>query len=350
MRWRARPDPHGKVMLRGTQVVNLRWLLTAALFAVGPIGCSGDGSSNSFTYGSGSESVHVAYDPGAPGHVFDSAVVTLALRPAEPLPHDSLALELMPARGGWCMPVDSFLVLDASGWYRARVRMRPTAPGNYVVRWQSHPFTGFTFYFVARYDSAGQLTMAGDAIDTTLADPPLLLRDTMELVFTYWPHVWYRRVQIIRRADTPRTFYVITQSLQRAPGVSGRTLRPTANLRLDAGFPLRTRTWDRPGWVVDTLSVWVRDTLVAALEWSYDEWVENWEKNYTLFRDWKHDRHPDIYFQVDREGHLAALWTERPPGPYIAAKMTTVLSEPDFETEKKAFIRGGPPPGSPDPR
>ena len=95
---------------------------------------------------------------------------------------------------------------------------------------------------------------------------------------------------------------------------------------------------------MDTLSVWVRDTLVAAIEWSYDEWVNNWEKNYTLFRDWKHEHHPDIYFKVDTLGHLSRVWLGRPAGEYICAKMTVIESQPDFDSLKQAFIRGEPTP------
>jgi hypothetical protein len=333
-------------MMSTFRTVRLLPALPVALVALVLCGCGGGESGDYFTYGSATDTVLVAYQPGPPARVFDSSLVVLALKPRGELTTDSLALELMPARGGWCVPVDSFLVRDSAGWYRARVWMRPTAPGNFVLRWQTNPFSGFTFYLVARYDSLGQLATFGDQLDSTLVDPPLLLRDTMELVFTYWPHVWYRRVHFIRRADTPRTYYVITQSLQREAGVSGRALRPTANLRLDPRFPLRTRRWDQAGWVVDTLSVWVRDTLVASIDWSYNEWVNNWEKNYTLFRDWTHEHHPDLYFQIDTAGHLAAMWTHRPAGRYIAAKLNTLTSEPDFESVKKDFIRGDPPPSA----
>lgn len=306
-------------------------------------GCSIDEPSGTFTYRSTTDSVKVAYLPGPPAAVFDSELVVLALKPLQVMQTDSLALEVMPARGGWCLPADSFLVRDSSGWYRAQVWMRPTQPGTFVVRWQTYPFTGFTYYLVARYDSAGQLAEVGNVLDSLIVDPPPLVRDTMELVFTYWPHVWYRRVHLIRRADTPRTFYVITQTLMRSAGVSGREMHPTANLVLSPAYPLTTKVWDKPGWVVDTLSVWVRDTLVASIDWSYTEWVDNWEKNYTLFRDWEHKRHPDIYFEVDPSGHLNSVWTRRPLGKYIAAKLSTVVSEPDFEALKKAFIRGDRP-------
>jgi hypothetical protein len=147
----------------------------------------------------------------------------------------------------------------------------------------------------------------------------------------------------------PRTYYIITQSLMRSAGVSGRELHPTANLVLDPGWPITTRRWDGPGWLVDTLSVWVRDTLVASIDWSYTEWVDNWEKNYTLFRNWEHTRHPDIYFQVDPAGHLRHVWTRRPLGMYIAAKLSSIVSEPVFEAQKQAFIKGDRPGLSPGP-
>jgi len=315
-------------------------MLLACVYAGG---CSLRDPQVTFEYRSTTDHVKVAYLPGPPDRVFDSALVTLALKPVANLETDSLAVELMPARGGWCLPADSLLVRDADGWYKGDVWMRPTRPGPFVLRWQTVPFTGFTYYLVAQYDSAGQLTGVSNEIDSAGASLPFLVRDTMEFDFTYWPHVWYRRVHFIKRADTPRTFYVITQTLMRSAGVSGREMHPTANLVLDPAYPLSTRRWDKPGWVVDTLSVWVRDTLVASIDWRYTEGVDSWERNYALFRKWEHDRHPDIYFEVDPAGHLKSVWIHRPLGKYIAAKLNTIVSKPDYETEKSAFIKGSPP-------
>jgi hypothetical protein len=131
---------------------------------------------------------------------------------------------------------------------------------------------------------------------------------------------------------------LITQSLQRGAGVSGRTLRATANLRFDPEYPLRTRRWDEPGWVIDTLSVWVRDTLVAWVAWSYDEFVEDWEPRASLFRSWQHPQTPEIYFQVDSDGHLTGVWEESPAGKYIAAKMLYDTSRPAFSVVKREFV------------
>ena len=111
--------------------------------------CTGGDIPDAFSYVSSTDDVRVAYLPGPPSAVFDSALVVLALRPEKELQVDSLALEIMPARGGWCLPVDSVLVRDSEGWFRGQVWMRPTQPGAYVVRWQTHPFTGFTYYLVA---------------------------------------------------------------------------------------------------------------------------------------------------------------------------------------------------------
>ena len=95
-------------------------LLALAVVALALGGaCSVEDTSGSFLYRSSTDSVRVAYVPGPPAAVYDSAVVVLALKPLQTMNTDSLALELMPARGGWCLPLDSFLVRDSSGWYRA---------------------------------------------------------------------------------------------------------------------------------------------------------------------------------------------------------------------------------------
>ena len=98
--------------------------------------------------------------------------------------------------------------------------------------------------------------------------------------------------------------------------------------------------------MVDTLSVWVRDTLVAWMAWTYDEFVDNWEKNATLFRDWQYKRQPELFFQVDANVHMSQVWTSEPQGVYIAARMYADTSLPAFDSLKRAFIYG-PVPASP---
>jgi hypothetical protein len=301
-------------------------------------GCSEDHDPGTFEYRSATDDVEIRYAPGPPQHVYDSALIEVALKPKQAPATDSLALELLPARGGWTMPSDSFFVRDAEGWYRAHVWIRPTETGEFVLRWQTAPFTGFTFHMVAHYDITGQLTDWGNLPGEAPVLSTLVLRDTMEVVYSYWPHVWYRRIHLVRRPDSARTYYIITQSLHRRAGVSGREIWPTANLSFDSAYALRTRRWDSVGWVVDTLCVTVRDTLVASIDWSYKEFVDNWEKNYSLFRNWEHERSPDLYFQLDTGGHIRNVWKQKPADRYIAAKLHKIVSLPDYDSLHSAFI------------
>jgi hypothetical protein len=236
--------------------------------------------------------------------------------------------------------MDTFLVRDSSGWYRALTWVRPTEPGQFVLRWQTDPFTGFTYYLSAWYDSSGALFHWDHQPDHVSLNAPLWVQDTMELTYQFWPNVWYRRVHFVKRAEAPREFWVITQSLQRGAGVSGRILRATANLTFDPQYPLRTQRWDRPGWVIDTLCIQVRDTLVAWLAWSYEEFVEDWEPRESLFRTWDHPGRPEVYFQVDADGHLMGVWKRSPQDKYIAAKMLFDTSKPAFTVVKREFVAG----------
>lgn len=310
----------------------------SAVLAVSLAACSDTRDPSTFEYRSATDDVEIRYHPGPPERVYDSTLLELALRPRQAPDTDSLALELLPARGGWTMPSDSFLIRDAEGWYRAHIWVRPTETGEFVLRWQTAPFTGFTFHMVARYDITGQLSDWGNLPAEAPVPATLVLRDTMEVVYSYWPHVWYRRIHLIRRPDSARSYYIITQSLQRRAGVSGRVIWPTANLKFDSLYALRTRRWDSAGWVVDTLGVTVRDTLIASIDWSYKEFVDNWEKNYSLFRNWEHERTPDLYFQLDTAGHIKNVWKQKPPERYIAAKLNKIVSTPDYDSLHSAFV------------
>lgn len=315
----------------------IRYGMGAGLLFLVFAACSDKVGEREFQLTRGSDTVTLAYDPGPPSHVFDSTIVSVAIRPARDPGQDSLIFELLPAQGGWARALDSFLVRDTAGWYRARVWLRPTQPGQFVLRWQTVPFTGFTYYLSAWYDSLGEITAWDEVPDHLSSADPLLVSDTMELVFGYWPHVWYRRVHFVAHPEIARTFWVITESLQRGAGVSSRICRSTANLTLSKQFPLRTRIWDKAGWVTDTLQIRIRDTLVAWLSWHYEEFVENWEKSNLLFRSWEHES-PEVYFQTDRDGHLLHVWKSEPQGKYIAAKMVSDTSRPDFDSLKKYFI------------
>jgi hypothetical protein len=319
-----------KTQLAGS-ILSVAWLLVAGC------GTGSEGPGRVFDYRNEVDSVRVAYSPGPPAQVFDSSLVGVAVLPGGELGTDSLFFDLLPAEGGWSLAVDPYLVRDSTGWYRGAVWMRPTERGQYVLRWQTVPFTGFTFYLSAWYDMAGRLARWDQEPKRIPGTVPLLVRDTMEIVFQRWPHVWYRRVHLVHRGDM--TYWVITQSLQRSAGVSGRRLRYTANLTFDPQYPLRTRVWDEAGWVTDTVLVRLRDTLVAWLVWDYEEFVENWEKGYSLFRDWQHVKTPEFYFQADPQGHLVGVWRNKPEGKYIAAKMYADTSRPDFDSLKRDFIR-----------
>jgi hypothetical protein len=280
-----------------------------------------------------------------PALVFDSVRMELELLPGQGVPVDSLGFELLPAENGWCRAEGTQLKKNPDGWYRGAFWMRPTVPGQFVVSWQTSPFTGFTFYLAARYDSTGHLVDWSETPTLGYPSYPLVVRDTMEIVYRRWPQVWARRLHFVRRDDAPREFYLITQSWERSRGVSGRRFEYSANLVPNPQFPLRSRSWEAPGWVVDTLSVWVRDTLVAWVAWSYDEFVDNWERNTTLFRDWQHTRQPELFFKIDTLVHLAKVWTKEPANEYIAARMYADTSKPAFDSLKRAFMYG--PTGAP---
>jgi hypothetical protein len=316
--------------------------VAVAIFLLSQLSCgSGDGVGGGKTVRYEGETgwAEVSYSTSPPEHAFDSVKVNVGIRVSRDLETDSLAFEMLPAQSGWARAVDTMLVRDAEGWYRSAIWICPTEAGQFVLSWQTLPFTGFTYYLAARYDSLGQLVEWDEVPDPRYPPYPALVRDTMEVVYRFWPHVWYRRVHLVKRTDAPREWYVITQSYQRGPGVSGRILGYSANLKTSPDFPLRTRQWDEAGWVVDTASIWVRDTLVSWLAWTYDEFLDNWESNYSLFREWKHDRQPELYFQLDANGHMKDLWTFKPEGKYIAAKMYADTSRPSFDSLKKAFIR-----------
>jgi len=293
-----------------------------------------------FTLGRGEDSVVVSYAPGPPENVYDSLLVEIELSSNKDPGTDRLFLELLPAQGGWSRVVDSFLVRDTDATYRARVWLGPTFPGQYVLCWQTDPFTGHTYYLSAWYDSTGRLTQWDHEPDEVASGRLPLVRDTMELTYQFWPEVLYRRVHLQRRTDTQRVFWVITESLYRSAGLSSRVVGGTYNLRFDPAYPNRTRRWSGPGWVVDTLSVWVRDTLVAQLMWTYEEFAENWQQGELLFREWQHDLRPRFYFQVDGNGHLMGVWPAKPQGKYIAARAPTDTSKPAWETLKRAFVKG----------
>jgi hypothetical protein len=311
-------------------------------------GCGGTGSRSDgvFTLQSESAFAEFGYAPAPPQHVFDSARIEVRLKPRDLPGTDTLRFELLPAENGWSRAETATLVKDSQGWYRGALWMCPTVPGQFVTSWQTDPFTGFTYYLAARYDSLGQLLDWDDNPKMGYPNHPLLVRDTMEVVYRLWPQVWARRVHFEKRTDVPREFYLITESFYRSRGVSGRHFEYSANLVPSPDFPLRTRQWEEPGWVVDTLSVWVRDTLVAWVAWSYDEFVDNWEKNTTLFRDWQYKRQPELYFKTDFAAHLSQVWTVQPEGQYVAAKMYADTSQPAFDSLKRAFMYG-PVPAAP---
>lgn len=310
-----------------------------ALWVQGCGGLSSD-ADRTFHYGHETSEAEVRYSPAPPKRLFDSTLMEVRVKPRDYPGTDSLVFELLPAENGWNRALSSHLIKDSAGWYRGAWWMCPTIPGQFVTSWQTIPFTGFTFYLAARYDSVGRLLDWSEKPQIGYPVWPFLVRDTMEVVYRFWPQVWTRRVHFELRADAPREFYLITQSFQRSRGVSGRRLEYSANLTINPEFPLRTRQWEEPGWVVDTLSVWVRDTLVAWVAWTYDEFVDNWEKNATLFRDWQHKRQPELYFKTDLFAHLTHVWTVQPEGQYVAAKMYADTSQPAFDSLKRAFIYG----------
>lgn len=349
-RLRVQHEGMESTMRRITQIVVVAAVLVGIL-ALAP-SCSprqGDGSAKEFRVESKLESARIRYAPSPPTHVYDSVQVEIALSHDPSLPEDSLALELLPARGGWSMPVDSFLVRDTEGWYRGRIWVCPTESGEFLVRWQTYPFTGFTFHLAARYDSSGTLRNWDNEPVAEGPNEYLVPRDTMEFVYTYWPHVWYRRVHLIRRPDMQNTYWIITQSLERSAGVSAREIWPSANLTLDSAYPLRPGRWSHPGWVVDTLLVTVRrDTMVASIDWTYQEFVDNWEKNYSLFRDWEHKRSPNIHFQLNTDGHVIWASKHMVGTRRNAAKLAKVAASPPFDSLRDAFIKSPPAAGDTD--
>jgi hypothetical protein len=317
------------------------------LLLVAAWGCRGaDGPGRTFEFKSESSEARVRYLPDPPARVFDSLLLTVQLEPDTSVRAESLVFELLPAENGWCRAVTSHLRKRADGWFEGSFWMRPTVPGQYVASWQTAPFTGFTFYLAVRYDSLGQLLDWDEKPQLGYPVWPFVVRDTMEIVYRHWPQVWSRRLHLVRRTDAPKEFFLITQSYQRSRGVSARRFEYSANLVPSPHYPLRSQAWDSAGWVVDTLSVWVRDTLVAWVAWSYDEIVDNWEHNTTLFRDWQHRRQPELYFKVDLLSHLTHVWSVQPADQYVAAKMYADTSRPAFDSLKRAFIYG-PSPGAP---
>ena len=327
--------------VRLPHIAGLAVLCFLALLACGP--STEPETGRTFELTKGNSVVRVRYLNAPPAQVFDSIIMSLQLLPDSSVREESLSFELLPAENGWCRAETSHLYRNPEGWYEGSFWVRPTVPGQFVLSWQTVPFTGHTFYLAARYDSLGHLEEWSDRPMVKHPVWPLIVRDTMEVVYRVWPQVWTRRVHFVRRTDAPKEFYVITESYQRSRGVSGRRLEYSANLIPRPEFPLRSRTWEEPGWVVDTLSLWVRDTLVAWVAWSYDEMVDNWEKNTTLFRDWHHKRWPELYFKVDLLSHLTNVWIEEPADQYIAAKMYADTSKPAIDALKKAFITGAPP-------
>lgn len=320
----------------------------AALVSLTLFGCrtTPEEPGATFELESGGSKARVRYLDPPPSRVFDSALVRFALQPDSSVQAESLSFELLPAENGWCRTETPYLRKNPEGWFEGSFWMRPTIPGQFVLSWQTIPFTGYTFYLAARYDSLGQMIDWNDKPQVDYPAGPILVRDTMELVYRAWPQVWTRRLHLIRRMDASKEFYLITQTYQRSRGVSGRRFEYSANLVPKPEFPLLSRKWEQPGWVVDTLSVWVRDTLVAWVAWSYDEFVDNWERNTSLFREWQHKRSPELYFKVDALSHLTNVWSVQPQGEYIAAKMYADTSLPAFDLLRREFIRA-PSPASP---
>jgi len=285
----------------------------------------------------------VSYTPGPPQQLYDSTVIEIGIKPKTEPEDSTLLLELLPSRAGWSIALDTVMKRGEDGWYRASAWVCPTEPGEYTVRWQTSPFTGFTFYLAARYDSAGQLIDWDNAPVATAPELELYPRDTMEFAFYYWPHVLYRRVHLIRASEQANVYWIVTQSLYRSAGAETRSMWPSANLTFDERYPLRTRQWSHAGWVADTLLATVRaDTMVATIDWSYQGIGDNWERNTTLFREWQYDRTPKIYFQLNSEGHIVWASKEKPAKRRVAAQLHTVESDVDYETAKNRF-RSTPP-------
>lgn len=322
----------------------LRWLYGAVAFvpALMALSCasgSSDKAGKEFEYSTHLDSVKLRYSPGLPKHLFDSSIIEISLR-HDPTPEtDSLMLEWLPSRSGWSLPTDSFMVRDSTGWYHASVWVCPTEPGELLLRWQTSPFTGFTYHLAARYDSTGTLVDWDDRPVATAPEPNLVVRDTMEFVFyRYWPHVFYRRIHLIRNPDQANTYWIITQSLYRTAGASARSIWPSANLTFDERFPLRTRLWVQGGWVSDTLLATVRnDTMVATIDWTYQTIGDNWEKNTTLFREWDYRRKPRIFFQLDADGHIKWASLQRPTDRRMAAQLKPVDSAPGYDEIARTF-------------
>lgn len=309
------------------------------------VGCSSTpgGPGRTFEVKSGGSTARVRYLTDPPAQVYDSMVMSFQLSIDTSLEAESLGFELLPAENGWCRAETPYLSRTAEGAYEGSFWIRPTVPGQFVLSWQTIPFTGHQFYLAVRYDSLGQLVDWDDQPQIHHPTWNFLARDTMEIVYRAWPQVWSRRVHFVRRTDVPKEFFVITQTYQRSRGVSGRRFEYSANLVPNPQYPLESRRWEEPGWVVDTLSLWVRDTLVAWVAWSYDDFVDNWEKNTTLFRDWQHKRSPELYFKVDLLSHLTNVWATQPSGQYVAAKMYADTSKPSFDSLKREFIHSAPP-------
>lgn len=318
----------------------LRHLLTSLFISISLLACNKSSNEQGVAVQleSGGPKARVRYLDAAPEHVYDSALVRFEIQPDSTVRAESLSFELLPAENGWCRAQTPFLHKNAEGWFEGAFWMRPTIPGQFVLSWQTIPFTGYTFYFAARYDSLGNRIDWNDIPIVDYPAGPVLVRDTMEVAYRSWPQVWTRRVHFVRRTDAPKEFYVITETYQRTRGVSGRRLEYSANLIVQPEYPLITQRWEEPGWVVDTLSIWVRDTLVSWMAWNYEEFVDNWERNTTLFRSWQFKRSPELYFKVDVLSHLTHVWFTQPAGEYIAAKMYADTSKPSFDSLKKEFM------------